>query len=130
MSNSIKQLMENYESARKALFIELSDRVYTLGEEIEDVLKKLTEKDDGYSEYEMDYRINTDGSYSDYYNVVTDLVYKDGSVCSRTGVWDSRDWDYGDIEIPEEANEAIAMIEYMEKELINLQRQLEELCKI
>ncbi|MGL5314476.1 MAG: hypothetical protein ACRC92_14600 [Peptostreptococcaceae bacterium] len=124
---NIMQLKKKVDEAENELYRAIRSKVSTLSDKLEDVLAKLEEHDEYYSEYEFDFRIETDSSYSDYYNYVTVLDYKGGQMGVSKGVWDNgrMEFDSG-IELPNDSGTAINLITYLEDELKRLEKYLKE----
>lgn len=127
----MKELLKaKYEKAR-------SDYRNFLCDEFDMEIKKLKyiiKCTDEESDVDLDYAfgdfhitLNTDNSYSDYYNLVTFLTIVDGKVVVGRGVFDSGDYDYNYYEsdyLPSDMNKLEYVLDELRKEVNHYKKNI------
>ncbi|MGL5574477.1 MAG: hypothetical protein ACRDCW_02780 [Sarcina sp.] len=130
-------LMKNYTSAKEELTGYLHSKIEEELDEVEKIIKiakgieDIEYIDDYFSDFHI--RLETDSSYSDYFNIVTFLCIHDGEISVGKGVWDGGDYDYNSYssdELPDDISDLESILSsiiqefsYMRK---NIDKELEE----
>lgn len=114
-------LKKNFEDAENKLKDYLHDKIVAEVEKLEELIEKAIENDIDVDEtfQDIDIRLTTDSSYSDYYNMITFLCVRNEEVSVGSGVWDG-DYNYDSFstgDLPYEINEIESVLNSLKSEV-------------